>query len=139
MSENGSKGEDFHKYCDNKGPTLTLIKTTRNRIFGGFSPLSWKNQGGDQFDKSNQTFIFSLNLLKKYDMITINKKSVGFSKNGPKFGDCDIQIDINMKKGLTFANDNCNFLSNNDLELTGGKGDSENFETEELEVYRVIY
>ena len=30
MSENGNKSEDFHKYCDNKGPTLTLIKTTKN-------------------------------------------------------------------------------------------------------------
>ena len=64
MSENGSKSEDFHKYCDNKGPTLILIKTTKNKIFGGFSPLSWNNKGGDQFDKSKQTFIFSLNLVK---------------------------------------------------------------------------
>ena len=23
MSENGTKANDFHKYCDNKGPTLT--------------------------------------------------------------------------------------------------------------------
>ena len=139
MSENGSKGEDFHKYCDNKGPTLTLIKTTKNRIFGGFSPLSWKSQGGNQYDKSNQTFIFSLNLLKKYEMISNNIKSVIFSRNGPIFGDSDININQNMKKGLTYANGSCNFLSDNNLELTGGKGNEENFETEELEVYRVIY
>ena len=44
-----------------------------------------------------------------------------------------------MKQGNTFANISCNFLSNNNLELTGGKGNDENFETEELEVYRVIY
>ena len=58
MSENGSKSEDFHKYCDNKGPTLTLIKTTKNRIFGGFSPLSWNNKGRDQFDKSIKHLFF---------------------------------------------------------------------------------
>ena len=26
MSENGTKAEDFHKYCDNKGPSLVIIK-----------------------------------------------------------------------------------------------------------------
>ena len=44
-----------------------------------------------------------------------------------------------MKKGESYANDSCNFLSNKNLELTGGKGVSEHFDTEELEVYRVIY
>jgi len=139
MSENGSKGEDFHKYCDNKGPTLTLIKTTKNKIFGGFSPLSWKNKGGNQYDKSNQTFIFSLDLLKKYDMTNINKNSVRFNSGGPVFGDNDIKILENMKQGNSFANINCNFLSNGNLELIGGKGNSGNFEIEELEVYRAIY
>ena len=44
-----------------------------------------------------------------------------------------------MKKGITYANTNCNFLSNNNLELTGGKGNSETFETEEIEVFKIIY
>ena len=34
LSENGSKSEDFHKYCDNKGPTLILIKTTKIKYLG---------------------------------------------------------------------------------------------------------
>ena len=33
MSQNGSSSNDFHNYCDNKGPTLTIIKTNKNRIF----------------------------------------------------------------------------------------------------------
>ena len=44
-----------------------------------------------------------------------------------------------MKQGYSYANSSCNFLSNNNLELTGGKGENEKFDTEELEVYRVIY
>ena len=44
-----------------------------------------------------------------------------------------------MKKGSTYANKKCNFLSNNNLELTGGKGDNEDFEVEELEVFKIIY
>ena len=64
MSENGKKSEDFHKYCDNKGPTLALVKTTKNKIFGGFTPLNWLTEGNGANDPSNQTFIFSLNLKK---------------------------------------------------------------------------
>ena len=61
MSLNGSSCNDFHKYCDNKGPTLTIIKTTNNKIFGGFTPLNWENSGNgeNKYDKSNQTFLFS--------------------------------------------------------------------------------
>ena len=139
MSENGYRSEDFHKYCDNKGPTLTLVKTKKNHIFGGFTPLDWKNEGGEINDKSNQSFIFSLNLMKKYDMIKKGGKAIRCLKNeGPDFGDEDFSLMENMKKGRTFANSSCNYLSNYNLELTGSKGEYENFETEELEIYKVI-
>ena len=139
MSENGTKSEDFHKYCDNKGPTLTLVKTTKNKIFGGFTPLNWNNNGNQLYDKSNQTFIFSLNLMKIYNMIKNEGKAIYCDNSGPNFGLSDFDLQENMKIGVTYANENCNFLSNENLELTGGKGNKESFETEELEVYKVIY
>ena len=140
MSENGSKAEDFHKYCDNKGPTLILIKTTKNKIFGGFTPLNWESISKCPQDESNQTFIFSLNLMKKYDIIKIKEPAIrNNSNNGPEFGDADFYLMNNMQKGETFGNKSCNFLSNFNLELTGGKGKSESFEVEEFEVYKVIY
>ena len=138
MNENGSKSEEFHKYCDNKGPTLVLVKTTKDKIFGGFTPLNWKYVNQYLDDRSNQTFIFSLNLKKKFDMIDVKKKAI-CTTEGPWFGDCDFGIHKNMKKGETFANSSCNFLSNSNLEVTNGKGNSEDFETEELEVYKVKY
>ena len=139
MSEHGTKSEDFHNLCDNKGPTLILIKTTKNRIFGGFTPLHWAKTGSGIKDPSNQTFIFSLDLNKKFDILKIEEQAINRSGDGPKFGDCDIKIETNMKNGVSFANSNCNFLSDNNLELTGGHGDSEKFETDELEIFKVIY
>ena len=44
-----------------------------------------------------------------------------------------------MKVGYSFANSTSNFLSQSNLELTGGEGDQERFETKELEVYSVIF
>ena len=52
MSENGYKGSDFHKYCDIEEPTLILIKSKCNNIFGGFTPLSWGKETYP-IDKSN--------------------------------------------------------------------------------------
>ena len=139
MDEKNSKSEEFHKACDKQGPTLILIKTKTQRIFGGFTPLDWGKTGGGVKDESNQTFIFSLDLNKKYDMLKIKEQAINRSNDGPKFGDCDIKIESNMKNGVSFANNNCNFLSGNNLELTGGRGDSEKFETSQLEVFKVIY
>jgi len=33
--------EAFHKICDGKGPSLTLIRTTEGKIFGGFTEVSF--------------------------------------------------------------------------------------------------
>ena len=139
MSENGSESKEFHKYCDNKGPTLTLIKTKKNNIFGGFTTLNWTSNSESIFDKTNSTFIFSLNLLKKYNMIDINRAAIMCGVEGPIFGDWDIGLNKNMKRGEIFANSSCNFLSDNNLELIGGNGDSESFDTKELEIYKVIF
>ena len=55
------------------------------------------------------------------------------------FGNYDFSLESDMKKGLTYANDICNFLSGNNLELTGGKGESAKFEVENIEVFKVNF
>ena len=44
-----------------------------------------------------------------------------------------------MKEGVTWADKDCNFFNNRNLELIGEQGIKGAFETEELEVYKVIY
>ena len=58
---------------------------------------------------------------------------------GPDFRDEDFSLMENMKKGRTFANSSCNYLSNYNLELTGSHAEYETLETEQLEVYKVIF
>ena len=77
--------------------------------------------------------------MKKYDMINYHKKAIICENNGPIFGDWDFGLNYNMKNGETYANSFCNFLSNNNLELTMEKGESKEFITEECEVYKVIF
>ena len=140
MKINGNLSKDFHNYCDNRGPTLTIIKTTNNKIFGGFTPLNFESYGGIKYDKDDQTFIFSLNLMKKYKMINKEKDAIYCEeKYGPYFGGKDCFFESNMKKGITYANKSTNFIEKNNLELTGGRGEKESFNVEDFEVCEVIY
>ena len=47
-SRDGYAASVFHSKCDNKGPTVTVVKS-RGNIFGGFTEESWTNQSGRFF------------------------------------------------------------------------------------------
>eukprot|EP01125_Pyxidicula_operculata_P008705 TRINITY_DN2896_c1_g2_i3.p1 TRINITY_DN2896_c1_g2~~TRINITY_DN2896_c1_g2_i3.p1 ORF type:complete len:148 (+),score=42.80 TRINITY_DN2896_c1_g2_i3:1-444(+) len=57
-SRDGFSSKDFHSKCDNKGATLTLVKSTSEDMFGGYTPIKWTPNGDDAIDKD--TFIFTL-------------------------------------------------------------------------------
>ena len=42
-SENAYSALRFHKLCDGKGPTVTLIKSHTKNIFGGYTSISWSD------------------------------------------------------------------------------------------------
>ncbi|KXJ07038.1 Platelet glycoprotein Ib alpha chain, partial [Exaiptasia diaphana] len=47
----------FHRQCDNKGPTVTIVRVSRY-IFGGYSDVSWDSSSGWTY--SNNAFLFSM-------------------------------------------------------------------------------
>ena len=42
-SRDGFTAQAFHSKCDNKGPTVTIVKSGDN-IFGGFTEISWTSK-----------------------------------------------------------------------------------------------
>ena len=47
-SRDGWNSNHFHSKCDNKGPTLTVIKCTGGYVFGGYANAAWtSNKDGD--------------------------------------------------------------------------------------------
>ena len=66
LSRDGSEPKDFHRLCDNKGPTITLFKSNNNRKFGGYLSKNWKSSGDWKTDKN--VFLFSIDLNKKYTL-----------------------------------------------------------------------
>ena len=69
-SEHGYSASSFHDYCDDKGPSLVIIKSSDSCIFGGYTTQSWKynpsqpnqdcymNQFYDQDRENPSSFIF---------------------------------------------------------------------------------
>ncbi|KAL3806047.1 hypothetical protein ACHAXA_008834 [Cyclostephanos tholiformis] len=58
-SRNGLSGQAFHSNCDNKGCTLTIIKTTCGRVIGGYSNTPWTSSQ-NCYDVADKAFLFAL-------------------------------------------------------------------------------
>ncbi len=70
----GFEASKFHSLCDNKGPTLSIIKTTQGHTFGGFTKTSWDSASGYKHD--NSSFLFSVDKLTKYPIIKDYDKAI---------------------------------------------------------------
>ncbi|XP_027051326.1 uncharacterized protein LOC113678628 [Pocillopora damicornis] len=56
-SRDGFAAATFHSRCDNKGPTVTIVKSGNN-VFGGFTEQSWKCENGHS--RCTEAFLFSM-------------------------------------------------------------------------------
>ena len=55
-SRDGFTAQTFHSRCDSKSPTLTIIKSQHNQIFGGFTTQTWNHT--DDCKPDSEAFIF---------------------------------------------------------------------------------
>ena len=132
MSEESPSFGEFHNKCDNKGITITFIETTKGMKFGGYTELDWDLSETNKSDKS--TFLFSFNNKEKYEKIN-EEYSISCTKNdGPKFGwGPQICFNNNLKRGKSIKSDRNTFVLDNKFV------NDTNWETKELEVYKIKY
>lgn len=83
-SRDGYDAQNFHDKCNGKGNTLTLVKTTTGRRFGGFTDAQW-NQSGSYISGS-YGFIFSLDNKEIFYNNNSSYSIIGNSSYGPYFG-----------------------------------------------------
>ena len=135
-TRDGFNSNYFHKFCDNKGPMVSIIKTLGNLSFGGFLNINWSDNGGDTND--NKSFLFSFNLNKIYKNNGNCACSFGKEK-GPYFGYAiNIYNDFYDDNHVVRTLDDTKYSWNNvekDYELNQGK---EKFRIKEIEVFQVI-
>ncbi len=83
-SRDGWEATDYHRFCDGKGPTVSLIMTTNNVLCGGFLQISIKSSGSNTEDPN--CFLFSLKTLTKYPVVDSKNATYFGSSTGPWFG-----------------------------------------------------
>ena len=136
-TSDGSKSEDFHKKCDNKGISITIVETTKGYIFGGYTELNWDSRSGSRTD--NSTFIFSFNNKEKYTAKNTNNSIYCGSSYGPYFGYIgypEIYFDQNLDLGGAYnTSQNYTFLPEG---KTIANGDN-NWNIKEIEVHKILY
>jgi hypothetical protein len=69
-SRDGFTAEEFHRRCDGRANTLTVIEDTDGNVFGGFTPVEWESRvwnrkyGNEdncrKGDDSLRSFLFTL-------------------------------------------------------------------------------
>ena len=69
-SRDGLDVMTFHRRCDNKGATLTVIKSMEGWIFGGYNPIDWKTpedsrssswgSSTSKYSDCSNSFVFTL-------------------------------------------------------------------------------
>ncbi len=75
----GDTGRDFKLHCNNKGPTLVIIKSKNNEIFGGFTKCNWTNKNFDYgYDKD--AFLYSITNKKYFNVIIPEKAIINYDE-----------------------------------------------------------
>ena len=89
-SSHGWEPSKFHELCDEKGPTITVMKSKAARVFGGFTMQSWDSTSYEKADE--KAFIYSIDRQQIYRVIHTQKAIYCSSGWGPCFGGCALGL-----------------------------------------------
>jgi hypothetical protein len=142
---------NFHDCCDKKGWTLTIVLTTDDFIFGGFTTAEWESPPDvdNIYKRDSHSFLFSVNEGSKYPITGRDRDAINCDSGYcPVFGreSCDLGISSDSNKNTNsgcFANQPCFNLppakgegcEEYSSSINGGKVD---FRSKEFEVFKVF-
>ena len=135
-SRDGDESKIFHEKCNGIRGTLSLVKTTDNIKFGGYTEALWD---GDGYKKDKRAFCFSLDLKKIYNIEIPEEAIKPEEKYGPRFAWTLFGIENESFKNGGW----CSYISDKqygsiekEYEITGGKN---RFGVKEVEVFQIIF
>lgn len=137
-SRDGATPQDFHTYCDLKGPTLIIVRSGVY-IFGGYTEASWTFEQVGVQKPCASSFLFSYNLRQKYTIKSDQVQNAIYCRYncGPVFGKggydlfmCAGNLTSNGSTPCTFGQEGENFSH---FSLGGAR----DFDVDDYEVYKV--
>lgn len=146
-SEYNFSSKKFHEFCDKKFPTLILIRTKKNKYFGGFTTAAWLSRSDDlsykkwKYFSAPSSFLFSLDNKTKHELInSVDSEAICCDISyGPTFGyDLIICDECNtMARSIFHLGWNYKLNENKDSETT--LAEEKYFLVEEYEVFVVKF
>lgn len=110
-SRHGFDAKAFHSHCDNQGPTITIIQSSKNYLFGGYTAIPWASSEDGSYPKDTTAFLSFLFTLT-------NPHNIPPTKYLTKYNRTEHAVYHKTKYGPTFGNghdiyvvDNCNTSS----------------------------
>jgi hypothetical protein len=142
-TRDGFGSNDFHRCCDNQGPTMTVIRSKDGGyIFGGYTSVSWRSTEKYAEDM-NGPFLFTLinphGIPPTKYPVNKTEHSIYDSKgSGPTFGGgYDLLVcDNSQTKADSYSNFPYSYMDTTNrgsMTFTGNR----NFQTSDIEVYRL--
>jgi hypothetical protein len=138
-SRDGNTAQDFHHLCDDKGPTLTIVKTQQQLIIGGFTERIWNDSGFTY--PSPQSWLFAVTYSVPSKFSAKNYAGVYSSPStGPCFGNFDSDtydlIGVLLNEGYCRIGGNCAYEAPKHFGMRG-TGTYTQYLIEEVEVFQV--
>ncbi|CAF3396176.1 unnamed protein product [Rotaria socialis] len=135
--------EDFHRCCDSQGPTIAVIQSLDNHLFGGYTSVNWNfHQGAKSGFMDRTAFLFTLSNPHglpptKYSIKPAGENAIVPNAMGPTFGQYDICVypnsNLNSQSFIKFPSHYMDSTGKGYLTFTG----STNFTTADIEIYRL--
>ncbi|RGB38461.1 hypothetical protein C1646_692269 [Rhizophagus diaphanus] len=130
-SKDGKTAKAFHKKCDNRGPTIVIIKIKgTEQIIGGYNPFSWDSSKSYKYTTDSFMFSFTDRKNTKTAEVSFSNGtySIGcYPTHGPIFGG-----DFSCKDCATNWKFNNYFHSYPDINIPTGS-----IQVDDYEVFQV--
>jgi len=140
-SRDGFNGKAFHRACDYKGPTITVMKcefqgASEPTVIGGFLDKDW--QPNDHEIISKDSFLFSIPLKLKCELKQKGVAAFGYPLSGPCFGNAEC-MDLYVSKNFaeSYMNPGAYKGAENLVNIKNYRGGFARFNPLEIEVYRL--
>ncbi|CAG8594108.1 7827_t:CDS:2 [Paraglomus occultum] len=95
-SRDGFEAETFHTLCDDKGPTIVVLRVRGSEdIIGGYNPLTWKTGEGKMTTQNSFLFSFgNKGVISDAKLARVDRPDYAIRlkdvNHGPCFGDRDL-------------------------------------------------
>ena len=133
MSRDGIEYSTFHKLCDNKGPTIILVKLIDGDILGIYTPINWDINGSWKSD--TDMFAFSLTENNKSNKNYDNNYGILCKSNFGPFS-LFLQFNNKFKMDITYVfPGNSGFLDCDKL----FSREQDYYDNSEVEVHKIIF